>query len=101
MTEKYLVLNYIITEVETRLKVDHHMVTLTIEINFYPLSNDHTSLNCNECHSESNYQPQCLSCHLDDFNEEHEPGDPTDCWSCHSTFDWNINLRESIIQDAH
>lgn len=66
--------------------------------NFYPLSGDHITLNCNECHAEPNYQPQCLSCHLQDFQEEHQPGDPTDCWSCHNTFDWRIELHKSILQ---
>jgi hypothetical protein len=57
--------------------------------NFYPISNHHNNVNCNQCHSESNYQPQCLSCHMDDFLEEHDPGDPTNCWDCHSTSDWD------------
>lgn len=56
---------------------------------FFPISSDHNNVDCNECHSEPNYQPQCLSCHLDDFLEEHDLGDPTNCWDCHSTFDWN------------
>ena len=60
--------------------------------NFYSISSNHNNVNCNECHSESSYQPQCLSCHLDDFNNGHDPGDPTDCWSCHSTSDWNSNF---------
>jgi len=57
--------------------------------NFYLLSGDHTNLNCNECHSQPAYQQQCISCHLDDFLEEHDLGDPEDCWSCHTTFDWD------------
>lgn len=56
---------------------------------FYPISGHHNNVNCNQCHSESNYQPQCLSCHMDDFLEEHDPGDPTNCWDCHSTSDWD------------
>ena len=56
---------------------------------FYPISNKHIDVNCAECHSQPNYQPQCLSCHLDDFLDEHDPGDPTNCWDCHSTFDWD------------
>ncbi|HSW55501.1 MAG TPA: hypothetical protein VLH59_10440 [Ignavibacteriaceae bacterium] len=56
---------------------------------FYPISTDHNNVDCNECHSEPNYQPQCLSCHMDDFLEEHNPGDPTNCWECHSTSDWD------------
>ena len=68
---------------------------------FYPISNHHDEVNCNECHSEPNYQPQCMSCHNDDFLEEHDPGDPTDCWSCHTTFDWSTGLRKSQTQNAH
>ncbi len=56
----------------------------TFNHNFYPISSQHNDVTCNECHSQPNYQPQCLSCHLDDFNEGHDPGDPTDCWGCHS-----------------
>lgn len=59
--------------------------------NFYPISNDHNNVNCNQCHSQPNYQPQCLSCHMEDFLDEHDPGDPTDCWNCHNTSDWSIN----------
>ena len=58
---------------------------------FFPISSDHNSVDCSECHSEPNYQPQCLSCHLEDFLDEHDQGDPTNCWDCHSTFDWNDN----------
>jgi hypothetical protein len=56
---------------------------------FFPLSGDHTALNCNECHSQPVYQQQCVSCHLEDFLDEHNLGDPEDCWSCHTTFDWS------------
>ena len=57
--------------------------------NFYPISSQHNNVDCGECHSQANYQPQCLSCHLDDFNDEHDPGDPTNCWECHSTSTWD------------
>ena len=52
---------------------------------FYTLSGVHFTMDCNQCHSEANYQPQCLSCHMDDFLQEHNIGDPTNCWDCHST----------------
>ena len=64
----------------------------TFDHNFYPIGNNHNNVNCNECHSQPNYQPQCLSCHLDDFNEGHDPGDPTNCWACHSTSNWDSNF---------
>lgn len=57
--------------------------------NFYSISSEHSNVNCNECHSEPNYQPQCLSCHMDDFLDEHNLGDPTDCWNCHTTANWD------------
>jgi hypothetical protein len=60
---------------------------------FYPISNHHNNVDCNQCHSETNYQPQCISCHLEDFNDEHDPGDPITCWDCHDTFNWDINGR--------
>ncbi|MBE0571208.1 MAG: hypothetical protein IH618_06655 [Ignavibacteriaceae bacterium] len=60
---------------------------------FYPISGHHNNVNCNQCHSEPNYQPQCLSCHMDDFLEEHDPGDPTNCWDCHDTFNWSIGAK--------
>ena len=63
--------------------------------NFYPISSQHNNVTCGECHSEANYQPQCLSCHLDDFNEEHDPGDPTNCWACHSTYNWDSNFNHN------
>jgi len=64
----------------------------TFDHNFYPISNHHNNVSCNECHSQPNYQPQCLSCHLQDFNNGHNPGDPTDCWACHSTSNWDSNF---------
>ncbi len=73
----------------------------TFNHGFYLISNDHNEVNCNECHSEPNYQPQCMSCHEDDFLEEHDPGDPTDCWSCHTTFNWDTGLGKFELQNAH
>lgn len=64
---------------------------------FYVLSGTHFTMNCNDCHSETNYQAQCLSCHLDDFLKEHNSGDPTDCWNCHSTA--NFGNGNSIKQE--
>jgi len=39
-----------------------------------------------------------MSCHQDDFFDEHDLGDPTNCWECHSTNDWDddkSNIRRS------
>jgi Cytochrome c3 len=55
---------------------------------FYVLGSNHANVSCNECHSEANYGPQCLSCHQNAFNQGHNPGDPTDCWDCHNTSNW-------------
>jgi hypothetical protein len=57
----------------------------TFDHSFYILYGNHATMDCNNCHSQANYQPQCLSCHNDDFLDGHNPGDPTDCWDCHST----------------
>ena len=69
--------------------------------NFYALSGDHISLNCNECHSQSGYQPQCISCHLEDFLDEHDQGDPTNCWDCHTTFNWDTGDSFLKMKSAH
>jgi hypothetical protein len=60
----------------------------TFDHSFYNLSGNHSTMACTECHSEANFQPQCLSCHQNDFQEGHNQGDPTDCWNCHSTSRW-------------
>lgn len=64
-------------------------IPATFDHNFFALSSKHISLNCNECHSLTAYQPQCISCHLDDFLNEHKTGDNEKCWECHTTFTWN------------
>ena len=64
----------------------------TFDHSFYSVSNRHSNVNCNECHSEPNYQPQCLSCHMDDFLDEHDLGDRTDCWNCHNARNWDTGL---------
>ncbi len=61
----------------------------TFDHSFFPIGSRHSNVSCNECHSETNYQPQCLSCHLNDFLDKHNQGDRTDCWNCHSTSNWN------------
>lgn len=66
---------------------------------FYTLSGTHSTMGCNDCHSEANYQPQCMSCHLDDFLHGHNSGESTSCWDCHSTSsfgDGNSIMRDLI-----
>ena len=55
---------------------------------FYNLSGPHSSMNCSNCHTQPSYDPQCLSCHLNDFNDAHGPNHSTACWDCHSTSHW-------------
>ncbi len=61
----------------------------TFNHSFFPISSKHSNVSCNECHSQTGYKPQCLSCHLNDFLDKHKQGDRTDCWSCHSTSKWD------------
>jgi hypothetical protein len=60
----------------------------TFNHSFYPISSKHNNVSCNECHSATGYNPQCLSCHQSNFLDGHKQGDRTDCWSCHSTSRW-------------
>lgn len=61
----------------------------TFNHSFFPISNKHSKVSCNQCHSETGYKPQCLSCHLNKFLDKHKPGDRTDCWNCHTTNNWD------------
>lgn len=59
---------------------------------FFPLEGGHDIQDCNECHEGTDYaaaSPECVSCHLDDFQATTEPdheaaGFSTDCLECHS-----------------
>lgn len=61
----------------------------TFNHSFYPVGNRHANLDCNECHTTTNYNPQCISCHLDDFLEEHNPNTSRLCFDCHNTSNWD------------
>jgi hypothetical protein len=58
---------------------------------FFPLEGGHNVQDCNACHEGSNFaaaSPECVSCHLTDFNASTEPdhtaaGFSTDCIQCH------------------
>jgi hypothetical protein len=60
---------------------------------FFPMTLGHDVRDCNECHSGNNYSnvsPECVSCHLQDFNHTANPdhrasGFSTDCSLCHTT----------------
>jgi len=60
---------------------------------FFPLTQGHSLSDCNQCHDIGNYSnisPECISCHLEDFNgtsnPDHVTADlSTDCLQCHTT----------------
>ncbi len=62
----------------------------------FALTGAHTTVQCAQCHVNSNYSittAACASCHLSDFNSAADPnhkaaGFPTDCTACHNTTQW-------------
>ncbi len=74
---------------------------------FFPLEGGHSGVSCAQCHTTANYSdasPECVSCHLTDFNATTSPnhaqsGFPTDCSLCH---DNNISWAPAsfTIHDA-
>ncbi len=64
-----------------------------INHDFFPLTLGHDIQDCNECHTTSNFSdanPNCVTCHQDDYNSTQDPnhvssGFSTDCASCHTT----------------
>ncbi len=64
-----------------------------INHNFFPLTLGHAIDDCRKCHSGgsfSNTSPECVSCHLANYNATTNPGHaglgfPTDCKLCHTT----------------
>ncbi len=88
--------NHITSGISTDCLQCHSQNTWTqpsIDHGFYPLSSPHlpASITCQSCHSKPNFQPDCWSCHSNDFFKEHKTGDPTDCWRCHKTNNWDSN----------
>lgn len=69
---------------------------------FFPLVQGHDALDCSECHQPNQpytgLDPNCVSCHLDDYNSALEPnhalsGLSRDCAQCHDlTRGWPANL---------
>ena len=61
--------------------------------NLFPLTLGHAGVNCNECHTGTDYSnisPECFSCHQTDYlattSPNHQQADlTTDCIECHST----------------
>lgn len=66
----------------------------------FPLVNQHDIADCNACHTEQPYQvipSECVSCHLDDFNNASEPdhvhsGFSQNCTECHDAdaLTWDV-----------
>jgi hypothetical protein len=64
-----------------------------INHNFFPLTGGHDISNCGDCHKTSNYSetsPECISCHLSNYNATTNPnhatsGISTNCKDCHTT----------------
>jgi hypothetical protein len=64
----------------------------------FALTGAHTTLQCTQCHVNSNYNltsanTACVSCHQTDFNNTNNPphaaaGFPTTCQTCHTTASW-------------
>ncbi len=60
---------------------------------FFPLTLGHDIQDCNECHTTGNFSdadPNCVTCHQDDYSGTTNPnhttvGFSTDCVSCHTT----------------
>ncbi|RMG30406.1 MAG: hypothetical protein D6730_02620, partial [Bacteroidetes bacterium] len=76
----------------------HGWGTDAIAHDFFPLTQGHDIQDCNRCHTTGNFEdasPECVSCHLNDFQATRSPnhnalGFSTDCASCHTTAPgWN------------
>ena len=74
----------------------------------------HTGLptSCEDCHTStttwegatfthSGIIEGCNTCHMNDFYEEHNDGDPTNCEACHTTEDWeDVNFSHDGVTDG-
>ncbi len=64
-----------------------------IDHSFFPLTAGHDISDCTQCHTSGDFSstsPECVSCHLNDFENtlepRHEPaGFSNDCTQCHTT----------------
>jgi hypothetical protein len=59
---------------------------------FFPLTNGHAGLACNQCHTSGTPGPipsTCVSCHLTDYqNAPNHTSFPQTCEQCHTTTSW-------------
>jgi hypothetical protein len=70
--------------------------TFTIHNTYYVIEGAHTSLSCNDCHSNGSYTNTpntCYGCHATNYNQTTNPNHSTaqfsnDCSSCHSQNAW-------------
>lgn len=82
----------------------------------FALLGRHAKLRCNACHVVPGYQlttpapastDDCVVCHQADYDREHGgSGYPTTCAQCHTTNDWDADLRHDsrffpIFSGAH
>lgn len=66
------------------------------EHGFFPLTGGHAINDCATCHTSGTFEaisPDCISCHLDDYNGALDPSHlasnfSTDCTECHSINAW-------------
>lgn len=61
----------------------------TFNHSFYPISNKHRNVTCKQCHSLSGYNPQCITCHQDDYQDGHNGVGHPNCYQCHNTSDFD------------
>ena len=72
----------------------------------FPLTGAHTSINCQSCHVNGNYQltyTDCYACHKPDFESPTDPNHVApnwshDCTTCHTTTAW---LPSTFPHDAN
>jgi len=67
---------------------------------------------CEDCHtatdtwegasfSHTGVTDGCADCHMDDFYQDHNDGDPTNCEACHTTEDWeDVSFDHEGVTDG-
>ena len=70
------------------------------EHEFFPLTGQHTQIECEACHAEGVYDGtanECETCHADEKPDPHYTGD---CAACHSTYDWDDISFDHMLASA-
>jgi hypothetical protein len=57
----------------------------------FPLSVRHSALDCADCHTTGKNRPQCISCHLEEFQLGHQRRGPSLCYLCHNNNSFRLN----------